>query len=138
MYAWRGSFYPITGKNTSVDFITAAKWSVIHDEVLRQCDTIDGVKDGIIEDPTLCVFRPEELICADGKNASECLTPKQVEIVNKIYSPFYGTKGELLFPAFQPGNELLASTGLFSGTPWLYSQVLNSSTDNPFSNVINR
>lgn len=123
LYAWRASFYPIVGKNTSADFINAAKWAVIHQEVLNQCDTIDGVKDGIIEDSSLCVFRPEALLCADGKNSTECLTPAQVDIVNKIYSPLYGSDGKLIYPAMQPGNEIAASAGLYAGVPWPLSQV---------------
>ncbi|KAF2639500.1 putative feruloyl esterase B precursor [Massarina eburnea CBS 473.64] len=135
LYAWRASFYPITGKNTSADFINAAKWVVIHDEVLRQCDTLDGVKDGIIEDPSLCHFRPEALLCQSGQNTSQCLSSAQVEILNRIYnSPLYGTDGKLIYPAMQPGNELKASTGLYNGLAWPLSQdwyryvLLNDST----------
>jgi feruloyl esterase len=134
LYAWRASFYPITGKNTSANFIDAEKWSHIHDEVLRQCDTIDGVKDGIIEDASLCHFRPEAIKCVDGLNTSQCLNTAQVDIVNKIYSPLYSTDGTLMYPAMQPGNELGARSGLYNGLPWSLSQdwyryvLLNDST----------
>ncbi|KAL9076013.1 MAG: hypothetical protein Q9157_003815, partial [Trypethelium eluteriae] len=121
LYAWRASFYPITGKSTSANFINASLWSTIHTEVLRQCDTLDGVQDGIIEDSSLCHFRPEALLCSNGTTAN-CLSPAQVDIVNNIYSPFYGSDGKLIFPAMQPGNELLAASGLYSGMPWPLSQ----------------
>ncbi|KAF1952326.1 tannase and feruloyl esterase [Byssothecium circinans] len=127
LYAWRASFYPITGKNTSSDFIDAKKWVMIHDEVLRQCDTVDGVQDGIIEDPTLCNFKPETLLCPSPpiygvQNTSSCLTPAQIAVVNKIHSPLYGTDDKLIYPAMQYGNELKANTGLFNGLPWQLSQ----------------
>lgn len=32
-------------------------------ERLSQCDYSDGAADGIIEEPSLCKFRPEALIC---------------------------------------------------------------------------
>lgn len=139
MYAWRASFLGLSGTNTSAIFIDAAKWAVIHQEVLKQCDTIDGVKDGIIEDSSLCVFRPEALLCADDRDMTSCLTPAQVDIVSKIYSPYYGTHGNLIYPGFAPGNELLASTGLYSGTPfatslnWYRYVLLNESTWNQSS-----
>ena len=32
------------------------KLQVLHDAVIRACDGLDGVKDGIITDPTRCTF----------------------------------------------------------------------------------
>ncbi|CAI6229963.1 unnamed protein product [Periconia digitata] len=119
LYAWRAGFYTITGANTSSDFITSQKWIAIHDEVLRQCDRIDGVQDGILEDPSLCDFRPEVLLC-DGatQNTTKCLTVSQLEIVKKIYSPLVDDNGDMLYPGMQPGSELRANTGLYAGNPW--------------------
>ena len=121
--SWRASFYPITGSINSSNFITASIWStLIHDEVLNQCDGLDGVLDGIIEDPTLCNFRPEALICAVG-NSTNCLTPIQVEMVREVFSPFYGLDGQLIYPAMQPGSEIMAVQKLYAGAPFSYSQV---------------
>lgn len=122
--SWRASFFDKTGASTSPNFISASAWQgLIHDEVLKQCDTIDGVADGIIEDPTLCNFRPEALICSAGQNSTECLTEAQVEIVKSVFSPLYGSSGELVFPAMQPGSEVQAVQKLYSGTPFPYSLV---------------
>lgn len=53
LVSWRARFFTITGAIGSADFISATAWKTwIHDEVLRQCDTTDKAKDGIIEDPT--------------------------------------------------------------------------------------
>ena len=43
--------------------IPAAKFPVIHSAALEACDAADGVKDGIIEDPTRCKFDPGVLEC---------------------------------------------------------------------------
>ena len=123
LQSWRASFFIITGPANSSNFISPALWStLIHDEVLKQCDGLDGALDGIIEDPNLCNFRPEALLC-QKHNSSDCLTPTQVDIVRKIFSPYYGQDGNLIYPAMQPGSEILASQNLYSGKPFSYSEV---------------
>lgn len=98
---------------------------MIHNEVLKQCDGIDGVVDGIIEDPNLCDFHPETLLCTDANSKADCLSSIQVEKVRKILSPLYSDDGNLLYPAMQPGSEVLAVTKLYAGKPFSYSEVFN-------------
>lgn len=124
LVSWRASFFPITGSSTSPDFISPALWSVIHDEVLKQCDGIDGVMDGIIENPNLCHFNATTLLCPTGVS-SNCLSSVQVGMVEKIFSPFLDGNGGLIFPAMQPGSELMAVKKLYAGAPFSYSQVYN-------------
>ncbi|KAK9450931.1 Tannase/feruloyl esterase [Limtongia smithiae] len=125
MVSWRGHFFPITGSNMSENFITNEMWTgLIHEEVLRQCDGLDGVYDGIIEDPTLCIFRPEAIMCGpdDLANSTYCLNPFQVEQVNEIFAPYYGIDGQLIYPAMQPGSEIQAIQRLYAGAPFPYSR----------------
>lgn len=118
LYSWRASFFPLTGSTSDYNFISAATWNTtIHDEVLRQCDTIDGVEDGIIEDPLLCDFNPEALLCQNNSTTA-CLDSTQVEIVKKVYSDYLWPNGSLVFPGMQPGSEIQAATGLYSGKRW--------------------
>ncbi|KAF7595565.1 hypothetical protein BBP40_005600 [Aspergillus hancockii] len=123
LVSWRASFFPITGSVNSSGFITPSVWkSVIHPEVLNQCDDLDGLADGIIEDPTLCNFRPDVLQCTTSHRTSDCLTSAQVAVVRKVFSPLYGAEGRLIFPAMQPGSEVEAAGQLYSGTPFPYSR----------------
>ena len=120
MSSWRASFFGKTGAPSSPNFIPASTWqSIIHDEVLNQCDAIDGV----IEDPTLCDFRPEVLICRADQNSINCLKEAQIEIVRSILLPLYGSSGELVYLAMQPGSEAQAIQRLYFGTPFPYSLV---------------
>ena len=94
---------------------------LITDSVLKQCDELDGVKNGIIDEPDKCNFKPEKLLCTKtqlaGNTTGICLTKKQVEVVREYFIPLYGPKGEVLLPRFDPGF-----TGsipyLFSGVTW--------------------
>ncbi|KAK4700862.1 hypothetical protein P7C70_g5380, partial [Phenoliferia sp. Uapishka_3] len=80
-------------------------WALIHKEVLRQCDGIDGVLDGILEDPRNCHFRPETLTCKDGKTKN-CLTKSQLSAVRKLYNNVYDDADATLFTRTEPGGEL--------------------------------
>ena len=42
-------------------YIPPSKYPAIHAAVLRGCDAMDGVKDGVLEDPTKCKFDPKVL-----------------------------------------------------------------------------
>ena len=87
-------------------FIPEEKHRVIHQAVLGACDGLDGVKDGLIENPTRCRFDPAVLACrgADGPN---CLTAAQLETAKVVMSPVKNRRtGELIFPGFEPGTEL--------------------------------
>ncbi|KIK56977.1 hypothetical protein GYMLUDRAFT_46582 [Collybiopsis luxurians FD-317 M1] len=124
LMSWFGRFFDILGTPDSPSFITADQWSgLIHENVLKQCDTIDGVADGIIEDPNLCDYKPEELICVPGSNSSDCLTATQAEALRQVFSPMYGLRGNLMYPRQQPGGEdTIYVEGLYtSGTPISFS-----------------
>lgn len=128
LLGWTGTVTRYVGAlhpEKSPGFIQRKMWDVISAEVLRQCDGLDGVRDGIITEPDACEFRPEELLCAKGRSSSGCLTLAQVEALRKIYEPLYGPNGEFLISGFTPGAELswLAQGALFSGKPFAYTEV---------------
>ncbi|KAF7368248.1 Carboxylic ester hydrolase [Mycena venus] len=112
-------------------FISPELWKVVAQEILNQCDSIDGMRDGIITDPDLCEFRVEALLCS-GDEADRCLTQPQVEALQKMYSPLYDN-GELVYSRFDPGAEDGAiAIDLFNGkfphftSDWLRYAVLNT------------
>jgi feruloyl esterase len=83
-----------------------AKLSVIHQAVLEKCDMLDGVKDGLLENPTRCTFDPKEIACKAG-DAPNCLTPAQVEAAQKIYDgPRNPRTNEQIWPGLYRGSEL--------------------------------
>ena len=87
-------------------FIPPTKYSIIHKAALDACDARDGVKDGLIEDPTRCNFDPKVLLCKNGDDSS-CLTAPQVEAARKMYAPGKNPRtGVELFPTLVPGTEL--------------------------------
>jgi len=49
-------------------YIPPDKYPLIHEAVLQACDARDGVRDGVLEDPTRCNFDPGELRCQGADN----------------------------------------------------------------------
>lgn len=87
-------------------YIPASKYPLIHQAVLEKCDALDGVKDGLIENPAQCHFDPKVLECK-GDEAPQCLTKPQVAAARITMAPAKNrSTGTLIFPGFEPGNEL--------------------------------
>jgi feruloyl esterase len=78
---------------------------MIHAAVLAECDAIDGVTDGVLEDPRRCHFEPKTLECKGG-DAANCLTAAQVEAARKIYGPSLNPRTKKpLYPGLERGSE---------------------------------
>lgn len=135
---WTSRFLLITGFGKDSRALSKDQWVYVHGEILRQCDEpLDGVADGIIEDPTICEFDASKLRCGTSSD-SRCLTQTQVQTVNDVYSELYDQSGNLLYPSLSLGAELVASQqGLFSGSVignaanWIANAVYNNSYWDP-------
>lgn len=86
-------------------YIPPSKYAVIHKAALDQCDALDGVKDGVIEDPARCKFDPGVLECKDADGPS-CLTAPQVEVARKTYAGPMSRTGRNVSPGLEPGSEM--------------------------------
>jgi hypothetical protein len=85
--------------------IPKTKLAMIQEAVLAKCDALDGVKDGIINDPSVCHFDPKVLLCTSG-DAPNCLTHPQFDALSKIYGgPVNPSTGKSIYPGFPPGSE---------------------------------
>ncbi len=84
-------------------YIPPAKYAAVHAAALAACDALDGVKDGVIEDPTRCHFDPKVLECK-GADESICLTAAQVESAKKSYSGIQAGRSTLW--GVEPGSEI--------------------------------
>ncbi|KAK1220531.1 hypothetical protein PQX77_016699 [Marasmius sp. AFHP31] len=119
LFSWMGHFFSeITHDPSQPTFIPGPTWTgLIHNDILAQCDKLDGVEDGIIEDPNTCDYDPSRLLCTDGQTEN-CLTLTQVESVRKSFSPFLNSTGGLIFPRAQPGGEDFLSQ-MANGQPFI-------------------
>jgi Tannase and feruloyl esterase len=87
------------------NFIPPAKIPVIASAVLAACDKLDGVADGILNDPRQCHFDPASIECKAGEGTDKCLTAPQVSALNAIYAGVKDSTGRAIFPGYLPGAE---------------------------------
>jgi feruloyl esterase len=109
-------------KALSAAQVTPAKLALVGEKVMEKCDSLDGLKDGLIDDPRKCAFDPARDVpaCAAGADGAECLTAAQAAAIAKVYSGPV-SNGRPFFPGYMPGSEAV-TTGLFgggTGSGWL-------------------
>jgi pimeloyl-ACP methyl ester carboxylesterase len=64
---------------------TQPKLALLTKSVVDACDALDGLKDGIIDDPRRCHFDPAKLLCKSGTDDATCLTAPQVDAAKKMH-----------------------------------------------------
>ncbi|KAJ5408027.1 hypothetical protein N7509_001910 [Penicillium cosmopolitanum] len=90
-------------------------------KILDACDEIDGVKDGLIENPLLCHFDLDTLARSSATTVAShnqtCLSPKQIQSLKSIYAgPRNPRTGAIIYPGFEFGSErelMLQETSLY-------------------------
>jgi feruloyl esterase len=69
--------------------------------VKAQCDEADGVKDGLVQNPAACDFRPErDLPRCDGKADGQCFTQAQIETIGALLTAVTDEHGAVVQPGF--------------------------------------
>jgi len=89
----------------SPSYIPPAKITSLNKAAIAACDENDGLKDGLIEDPTKCKFDPATIQCK-GADSDSCLTAAQVDTAKKIYAGAKFKDGAPIYSGFEPGSEL--------------------------------
>ena len=90
----------------AASFIPPEKYAVLHKAALNACDTLDGLKDGIIGDVARCKFDPSVTMCKTNEGP-DCLTAAQFDASKKIYAgPHNPRTGEEVYSPLYPGSEL--------------------------------
>ncbi|KIW15782.1 hypothetical protein PV08_05832 [Exophiala spinifera] len=108
--SWSGNFYPTIRDAGPEGFPPNTTWAAIDAAILAQCGTgaVGDAPDGFLENPDLCHFRPEALVCPTlSANVSSCISGAQADTIRAIFSPLYGVNGSLVYPQMQVGPGIL-------------------------------
>jgi hypothetical protein len=79
--------------------------SMINAAVVGQCDALDGLKDGVIDDPWACKPDLARLTCGKAGDG-DCLSPAQTEALARIYRGAFLQSGLRVTPGLAPGAEM--------------------------------
>jgi feruloyl esterase len=92
--------------------LTAESVVVLNRGMIKACDKLDGLEDGIIADPRRCTVDPVQFQCSETQK-TDCLTPVQVAAARHIYAGAKKSDGTVLMPGQVRGSELgwLAQSG---------------------------
>ncbi|MBP7705069.1 MAG: tannase/feruloyl esterase family alpha/beta hydrolase [Caulobacter sp.] len=88
----------------AASMIPDEKLPLIQAAALADCDKLDGVEDGVIEDPRVCKFDPAKLECKDGDKA-DCLTRPQLLALKALYAGPRDASGRQIYPGYPAGGE---------------------------------
>lgn len=86
--------------------LTPSLARAVSERAIGQCDKLDGLEDGLIEDPRACRFDPAVMQCGRAEaNGSACLSASQVEATRAIYRGYRSEVAGMSAPGFAPGSE---------------------------------
>jgi feruloyl esterase len=90
--------------------IPRSKLTLVAEAVYKLCDGLDGLEDGLIDDPRDCDFEPARDLPVCGDNLADgCLTAGEIRTLEKIYGgPVHDW--ERLTPGLPVGAEVQSTT----------------------------
>ena len=93
--------------NAANNPLPACKLAAATGAAIAACDTIDGVKDGVIEDPSRCSYDPKALL---GISAGDCgaFTQADVDLIRKFWEGPRRQDGSFLWYGQTRGADLNA------------------------------
>lgn len=97
-----GAALELVSQRTPDALPNLAQLRVMDGIVKAQCDGLDGVKDGIVQNPAACSFRPERDLpmCAAGKTGDDCFTRPQIETISVAVSAVTDEQGRVIQPGY--------------------------------------
>ncbi len=79
--------------------LSDADLRLLANAVLARCDALDGVRDGLINDPAACRFDPAVLTCGPGR-PEHCLSADKVAAIRKVFGGPVDSTGRRLYSSW--------------------------------------
>ncbi|HVI99879.1 MAG TPA: tannase/feruloyl esterase family alpha/beta hydrolase [Sphingomonas sp.] len=89
-------------KHDSAGALSDADWALYESAATKACDKLDGVADGVMENPLACGFDPKVLECHAGQ-IDACLTPPKLAMLERIIGPMPDEHGAPMDKGLLPG-----------------------------------
>ena len=82
----------------------AAKLATMYQSQVAQCDSLDGLVDGIISHPVACDFDPAVLRCPENEGSDSCLTDQEIQVIRRLRTNLTTENGSVVYSRFGIGN----------------------------------
>ena len=108
------------GKPLLYQAFTDTQLKAMSEAVLQQCDALDGLRDGMVNDFKACRFDPRNQVCKAGEAGDDrCLSTAQAEGLRAIMGGARNSRGESLYGSFpyDTGIATPAWRAMHLGTP---------------------
>ena len=79
---------------------TDPQLQAVADAVTAECDALDGLADGMINDFEACDFDPASLQCGTADTGGQCMSAAQVGALKDLFAGARNSAGESLYGAF--------------------------------------
>lgn len=89
--------------------IAPDRWRVVHQKILARCDSLDGRRDGRLDQPRNCQIDFDGFMHGDDP-----LTAKEVAVLKALYSGVRDAAGNIIYPGMELGSEFFADIWLGS------------------------
>jgi hypothetical protein len=108
------SLWPQVVMLSQSNFVSKAKLDAATAAAIAACDTDDGVKDGVIDDPFNCKYDPKALI--GTKVGEETFTAADAEVIRKTWEGPRRQDGTFMWYGLERGADMFPYVGT-SGSP---------------------
>ncbi|MCI0747809.1 MAG: tannase/feruloyl esterase family alpha/beta hydrolase [Verrucomicrobia subdivision 3 bacterium] len=88
------------------NFVPKSKLDAATAAAIKACDELDGVTDGVIDDPPRCAYDPKALV--GTKIGDDTFTEADADVVRKIWEGPRGQDGGFLWHGLARGTDLFA------------------------------
>jgi feruloyl esterase len=103
LWQYRANHAP---NDDTTPILTPASLALVSRSVIAACDAIDGVRDGVIDDPRDCRWSPDVLRCVAGTPKAACLSDAQVAALKTMYAGAKNPRtGAQIYPGWPVGSE---------------------------------
>lgn len=100
--AFQAAGFQLASIRSAAAEVPASLMPLFDKAVKAQCDMADGVRDGLIQNPMACNFRPERDLprCSPKETGGQCFTPTQIETLSAAITAATDEQGRIVQPGY--------------------------------------
>jgi Tannase and feruloyl esterase len=119
-----------SGKPDPTQDFSAGDKKLLADSIMKSCDEMDGLKDGMIFNPEACRRYDPAVLTCKGEKTDSCLSSQQVGALEKAFAGPKDSRGNAVYSSF-PWD-----TGYLSGVGGPFGSFLPSGGPNILASVM--